>query len=241
MVIMINFRRLLTTKNKLQSHKNVCENKDFGNAVIPSQAYCKSDKPPFIIYTDLESLIVKIDGCIICITEKLSTTKVSEHIPSGFPMSSKSSFKDIEDKHNVYRGKYSLKKFCESLREQAIKIINFKMKKMSLLTNKHAKKMQKECTIFIKKRLKINILIKVRLLVKTLLMEIILRLKVTMNQVKTKKLCFGYFCRFVTSALTLRPRNTYIRALFGFCNFLATSCGFWKLGVSSFSSTLNFE
>ena len=62
-------------------------------------------------------------------------------------------------------------------------------------------------------------LIKVRLLEKTLLMEIILTLKATMNQVKAKKLCFGYFCRFVSRALTLRPRNTYIcvfRALFGF-------------------------
>ena len=38
---------------------------------------------------------------------------------------------------------------------------------------------------------------------KTLLREIILRFKVTVNQVKTKKLCFWYFCRFVTSALTL--------------------------------------
>ena len=83
-------------------------------------------------------------------------------------------------------------------------------------------------------------LIKVRLLVKTNLMEIILGLKVTMDQVKTKKFCFVYFCRF----LTLRPWNTYIygfRALFGFCSFLATSCGFWKLGVSLFSSTLSFE
>ena len=52
------------------------------------------------------------------------------------------------------------------------------------------------------------LLMKVRLLVKTLLMEIILRLKVALNQVKTKKLCFRYFCRFVTHALTLRPQNT---------------------------------
>ena len=75
-------------------------------------------------------------------------------------------------------------------------------------------------------------------------MEIILRLKVTMNQLKTKKLCFGYFCRFVTSALTLRPRKTYVyvfRALLVFCNFQATSCRFWKLGVNLFSFTLNFE
>ena len=31
--------------------------------------------------------------------------KVSEHIPSGFSMSTISSFKTIENKHYVYRGK----------------------------------------------------------------------------------------------------------------------------------------
>ena len=37
-----------------------------------------------------------------------------------------------------------------------------------------------------------------------------MRLDITMDQVKTKKLYFGYFFRFLTSALTLRPPNTYI-------------------------------
>ena len=36
-------------------------------------------------------------------------------------------------------------------------------------------------------------LIKVRFLVKTLLIEIILSWKVTMDPIRTKKLCFGYF------------------------------------------------
>ena len=79
---------------------------------------------------------------------------------------------------------------------------------------------------------------------KTLLMEIFLRLKTTMNQVKTKKLGFEYFCRFGTRALTLRPRNTYVnvfRALFGFCNSQVTCCGFRRLGVSSLNSKLNSE
>ena len=38
-----------------------------------------------------------------------------------------------ENKHNVYRGKDCMKKFYESLREHAIKIINFKKRKMKLL------------------------------------------------------------------------------------------------------------
>ena len=49
-------------------------------------------------------------------------------------MPSLSSFRSIENRHDVYRGKDSMKKFCESLRERAMKIINFKKKKMTLIT-----------------------------------------------------------------------------------------------------------
>ena len=40
-------------------------------------------------------------------------------------MSTMSSFRSIENKNDVYRGKDWIKKFCESLREHAIKILNF--------------------------------------------------------------------------------------------------------------------
>ena len=72
-----------------------------------------------------------MDGCKND-PENSSTTKISEHIPSGFSISTISSFKSI--KHNVYRGKDCMKKFCEFLREHAMKIINFKKKKIKLLT-----------------------------------------------------------------------------------------------------------
>ena len=49
-------------------------------------------------------------------------------------MSTVLSFKSIKNKHNVYRGKNYMKHFCEYLREQAMKVINFKNKKMNLLT-----------------------------------------------------------------------------------------------------------
>ena len=45
-----------------------------------------------------------------------------------------SPFKDIENKNDAYMGNDSMKKNCESLRDDAIKIINFKKKKMKLLT-----------------------------------------------------------------------------------------------------------
>ena len=71
---------------------------------IQFNQYQKSDKAPFIIYADLECIIEKIDGYKDN-PENSSTTKVSKHIPSGFSMSTISSFRSIENKHDVYRGK----------------------------------------------------------------------------------------------------------------------------------------
>ena len=57
----------------------------------------------------------------------------------------------IEDKHTLYNGKDCMKKFCESLREHAKSIIDFKKKKMLLLTRKELKNI---CKIrFLKKSL----------------------------------------------------------------------------------------
>ena len=45
-----------------------------------------------------------------------------------------SSFRSIENKHDLFKGKDCMKKFWESSRKHAMKIINFKNKKMKLLT-----------------------------------------------------------------------------------------------------------
>ena len=49
------------------------------------------------VYADIECIIEKIDGCKNN-PENSSTAKVSEHIPSGFSMSTISSFTSIENK-----------------------------------------------------------------------------------------------------------------------------------------------
>ena len=106
------------TKNKLELHKKVCENKDFCNLIIPSEdtkilefnQNQISVKSPFIIHADLECLIEKIVGCKSN-PENAFTTKVSGIILSGFQMSTISSFKCIENKHDIYGGKDCMKKF----------------------------------------------------------------------------------------------------------------------------------
>ena len=62
---------LLEQKTKPQSQRQVCENKNIWNVIIPSEnnkilkfyQYQKSDKSPFVIYADFECIIKKIDGC----------------------------------------------------------------------------------------------------------------------------------------------------------------------------------
>ena len=101
------------------------------NKILPLSQYQKSDKSLFIISPDPECLIEKIHRCKSN-PKYLSATKVSHHIASDFSVSTKSSFKSIENKHDVYRSKDSMKTFCKSLRKHAMEIINFK--KMKLLT-----------------------------------------------------------------------------------------------------------
>ena len=96
--------------------------------ILEFNQYKKSDKPPFFIYADREYLIEKIDGCKNN-PENSSTTKLGERIPSGFSMSTMSTFKCIKNKHDLYRGKDCMKNFCESLRENTMEIINFEREK----------------------------------------------------------------------------------------------------------------
>ena len=81
--------------------------------ILEFNQYQKSDKAPIIIYADDECIIEMIDGCKSN-AENSSTTKVNEHIPSRFSMSTISSFKSIGNNPDVYRGKDCMKKFCES-------------------------------------------------------------------------------------------------------------------------------
>ena len=90
----LNCLHSFTTENKLKSHEKICKNKDFCGIVMPSEKdkilefnqHIKSDKMSCIIYADIESLIKKIDRCANNL-EKSSTTKIGEHIPCGYSMS----------------------------------------------------------------------------------------------------------------------------------------------------------
>ena len=113
------------TKNKFESYRKSCENKDFCNVILSTEdtkmlqfnQYQEPDKVPFIIYADLECIIENVDGCKNNL-EKSSASKLTQHIPSDFSMSITSSFRSIKNKHNVYRGHGCLRNSCESLRDE---------------------------------------------------------------------------------------------------------------------------
>ena len=129
------------TKNKLEAHKKICENRDYchvemptiGNNTIKYNHGEKSIKMPFTIYADLECLLEKMSTCQNN-PNKSSTTKINKHRPSGYSIFTSCSFDESKNKINYYRGDDCMKKFCKHLREHSSKIINYEKKKMISLT-----------------------------------------------------------------------------------------------------------
>ena len=70
------------------------------NKVLDFNQYHKSDKTTSIIYADFESLVKKVDGCKNN-SEKLSITKICEHIPYGYSVSTIWTFDGIGNKHDI--------------------------------------------------------------------------------------------------------------------------------------------
>ena len=102
-------------------------------------------------------MIKKPEGCKNN-PENPFTTKVGVHIPCGYSLSTIRTFDGIINKHDLHRNENGIKTFCESLREHAIKIINYEKKKMIPLTNKQQDSYERQkSAIFTNKSLNINI------------------------------------------------------------------------------------
>ena len=69
--------------------------------ILVFNQFMKSDKMPYIIYADVESLIRKTDGCTNNLENSL-TTKIGQHISSRYSMSTIWAFDNIENKHCLY-------------------------------------------------------------------------------------------------------------------------------------------
>ena len=118
------------------------------NKILKHNHGGKSLKAPFMIYSDLECLLEKCIPVKI-ILKNLIQRKKTKHIPSGYSLLTNCSFDERKNKLHCYRCEDCMERFCEDLRDQAMKIINYEEKEMIPLTDKENKssEMQKVCYI----------------------------------------------------------------------------------------------
>ena len=119
----LNYFHSYRTKNKLEAHKKICENRDYCHVEMPTKDNNtikynqgeKSIKLLFVVYADLECLLEKKSTCYNN-PEKSSTTKIHKHKPSGYSIFTHCSFDKSKNKLNYYRGEDCMTKFCKDLK-----------------------------------------------------------------------------------------------------------------------------
>ena len=122
-------------KKSLEKHMKVCEDKGYCYIEMPKKGESlkyhpgvKSMKAPYVIVAYIASLLRKMDTCAND-TRKSSTEKKNEHEMCRYSLFADCSFDKKNNKVDYYRGKDSLKRFCQDLKKQARSIIDFEKKK----------------------------------------------------------------------------------------------------------------
>ena len=87
--------------------------------------------------------IKKIDTCQNK-PDLSSTTKINQHIPSGYSIYTSCSFDKSNNKLSYYRGEDCMRRFCKDLKDHAIKITDCKKKDMIPLTKEEEDNYNKE-------------------------------------------------------------------------------------------------
>ena len=105
------------------------------NNILKYSEGTKSLKMPYVIYADLECLLLKQQSRQNN-PDKSYTERKAIHEPCGYSLDLVSSFDVKENKHSFYRGKDCIKKFCKELKEICTRIVNYEQKEMVPLTDK---------------------------------------------------------------------------------------------------------
>ena len=118
------------------------------NNILESKPVKKSLKHPFIIYADLECLLLKMNICNNNPNKSYATAKAL-HKPLGYSLLTSCSFDKSENEQTYYRKRDCMKIFCNNLKEHFTSIINYEMKPMIALTEeeKESYKNQQLCHI----------------------------------------------------------------------------------------------
>ena len=108
----------------------------------------KSLKTPFVIYADLECLLLKQQSCQNNPNESYTERKAIHEL-CGYSLDLVSLFNSTEDKH---RGNDCIQKLCSELKELGTKIVNYQQKEMTPLTSNKVSLYQSQKVCYICKR-----------------------------------------------------------------------------------------
>ena len=121
---------------------------DADNNILQSKPGKKSLKNAFIIYADLECLLLKTNTCN---NNPINSYKKAEALqkPSGYSLLTPCSFDKSENVQTYYRGRDYMKRFCDDLKEHVTRLTNYEMKPMDPVTEdeKESYESQKLCHI----------------------------------------------------------------------------------------------
>ena len=120
------------TDNALKRHERLGDNNDYCNKEIPTQFNKtlkynhgeKSLKTPFVIYADLECLLIKQQSCQNNPNESYTERKVI-HEACGYALTLVSLSDSKQNKRSFHRGKDCIRRFYSDLNELGTKVINF--------------------------------------------------------------------------------------------------------------------
>ena len=148
-------------KKALKKHENVCKDRDYcyvempvkSNNILKHNPGERCIRVPFIIYSDLESLLENISICHNN-PNKSSTIKINKHTPSGYSLFTHCSFDTTKNsKPDCYRGEDCMENFCKTLKKHAERINYCEKKEMIPLTDEENKFYEnKKCYYICKKR-----------------------------------------------------------------------------------------
>ena len=100
-------------------------------------------KASFVIYFDLEFVLQKIRLCQNN-SKKSYTERKAKHIPSCYAWCRIFSFDASKNEHSYYREQNCMKKLCEKIKDQAMKIVSYEEKEMIPLTDEETKFYEKQ-------------------------------------------------------------------------------------------------
>ena len=151
-IVYIHFELIMHLRDmKDNNDNNDCCNVEMRKQFNKTLKYNHGEKwlrTPFVIYANLECLLIKQQSCQNNPNESYTERKAM-HEPFGYSLDLVSWSDSKQNKHSFYRGKDCIKKFCSDLKELGTKIINYEQKEMIPLTDNENKyyEEQEKCHI----------------------------------------------------------------------------------------------